>query len=455
MWVLANPCAFREGVWTRSVVEVGATVELQSLHRNARGTGAPMRSKGDPSTLATHVSPSQMRYDLRSRITQTSISRSLTLLCLGLWAAPAVLAQASLTTRNAQESSSVRDEHVVHFGGRKATLADLPESLSETARETIASWANWADGDQDGRYALTMDESARVLILARKSGSNLRSELKLVKDVLEWSDARFPAAALDAADVGRPGSTEGYTGGALPDHLPVLLLVDGDEDLGAVLEHLARLAPYLASWTTEARTQNGFVLPLPLVGAYLTKDKRLKEWSPEHELLNRLTRLLLLQRFGQQPEWISQGLAWEMEWDHAGSIWSYARREGFVYASEHDSWDDRLRRAFSDRKDKPLTASELCALDRGGFEADAALVAWGASAFLARHHASELGQVLSLLAADRKAGARKDLGNGRWTLVPDYVTPPEKQVQILRDVLGPDVLSQMVASFVKGKSYRP
>jgi hypothetical protein len=247
------------------------------------------------------------------------------------------------------------------------------------------------------------------------------------------------------------------THGAQRDALPVLVLVDGDEDLALLLDFLSARHADLGGWAESGKEQAGFVLVAPLVGAWLTRGADLEEWSPLNELMNRLVRILVIQRYGRVPEWLSQGLAWDAERELMKGIYSYSRRHEFVWASEHTAWDSQLAGRFRRRDEKktPLEIAELAALSRAGFDAEAALLAYGGARFLTIHHPDSIAPLMAALERDREANSRLDHGDGTWTMVPDYEAPPATQAALLEELVVEDALVELTRFFKKGRNYRP
>jgi hypothetical protein len=151
---------------------------------------------------------------------------------------------------------------------------------------------------------------------------------------------------------------------------------------------------------------------------------------------------------------LSQGLAWELEVELLKGIYCFPRRHQFVFASEHGGWDDRLASEFKRRADDPLKMRELCALTRERFDGAAALVAFGGASYLVRHHPESLVPLFEGLAADREAHGRRDLGGGRWEILPEYDAPPDVQSELMRAHVGDDVFQHMTTFFRLGKRYR-
>jgi len=362
-----------------------------------------------------------------------------------MWS-PAVLLLALIPA-----SVLLEDEVELTWKKRSYALAEFPEELTDVHRATIGAWGEWALAHE---YHLTLDPTRRVLLVHERPTKYLRRELRFVAEVLAFADRLFPEPEDAAATRLLPGEwTSGATHSAVPDELPVLLIAKNVADYAAVLDTVAARNDYLADWTAVAKSQAGFVLSQPLLGAWLADGEGLEEWSPDGELINRLTRMLLLQRFGRLPEWLSQGLAWQAEMELHKGIYCFPNRAEFVYASEHSGWGSLLANRFENRAQEPVTIEELCALTRTRFDSDAAIVGWGGASFLALHHAEAFPLLLADLVEERERKGRIQHGVTSWES-DKRDAPPEVQLEFLHERIGEDVLVEMTEYFRRGKRYR-
>src|SRR5439155_14982820 len=143
---------------------------------------------------------------------------------------------------------------------------------------------------------------------APKAGSKPAPE-PIPEDPEEGPGAKPAKQAPEAAAPKSWGS-----GSAEPDQPCAAMIVVRDEkEYGTLLDRLAKSKPALKTWIEIARKQTGLVLEEPLSGAYVENAAGQEEWNADHELLNRVVQLMCLRRFGQQPNWIVQGIAWNAE----------------------------------------------------------------------------------------------------------------------------------------------
>ena len=246
-----------------------------------------------------------------------------------------------------------------------------------------------------------------------------------------------------------PTSADHLGDEAQPDALPVLFMLASADAMNVVRAHLAEGNEYLRAWAARA-AENGFVLGKPLAGAWLVSGPGLEEYSPKNELVNRLTRLVLLQRYGRLPRWLSEGLAWQAENELLGSVYCFPRRNGFVFCTEHTGWGTVVQRRFAHAKEG-IALPDLARIRFDGeFSLTDSQCAWVASEFLVREHPDAIAPLLLALARDRDAHHRRDLGGGRWELIPDYESPLEVQAACFEEGIGPGVWTEVTEFVRKG-----
>jgi hypothetical protein len=382
----------------------------------------------------------------------------------------------------------------ITWQGKHFTSAALPEGLGESQRKVVQRWAAWA---KKARYRMDFAESGRVLLLTPEKSSRAESHLKVVARTESWFDGLLPApdrtpikglekpaaAAKPAAAPASPPpevipeDPESPPAGAAPasskpqatpastktasswgsgsidpdKETAVMIVLDNEKDYASAIEMLSTSESYLKEWSVEAKKNLGFVLEEPLAGAYVENASGQEEWNPDHELVNRTTQLLCLRRFGQQPNWIVQGLAWEGEMAFDGSLYCFPYRSEFVGVGEHTAWPTDLRNAFKARADKPLKMDEVAKWERGRWDVNAAKVAWGLVHFAAAQHSGQLSPTLEELRQFRNVDDKKTKPDGTWERVKGYEISAENQLSILKKHLGPDVLKNASNFFRKGE----
>jgi hypothetical protein len=240
---------------------------------------------------------------------------------------------------------------------------------------------------------------------------------------------------------------------APPRRTAVLFPLSGPKAFASVAGFLGRKYPRLAAWAGAAPNGVGFLLEDPLCAGWLLDVPKNEVWSPDNEQANRLARLLLAERYGRQPYWLAQGLAWELELEVCHDVYCFPFRTGFVAKKEHRRWPARLAALMAARGDRPLTLAELAAWPRNTWNQDLAVLSFGAAGLLARHYPDELPPVLAAFAAVRRQDGRTTHPDGSWELIPDYEIPAPKQLEILNHELGVDFEAELTSFAKHPKGY--
>lgn len=381
--------------------------------------------------------------------------------------------------------SAVAGEAEVRWKGRAHDVARLPLAFPAEARAALELWGPWA---AEHGYRMDLTDDGRVLLVTDHGDGRVERELELVARAAELFDRTLPAppraapetAAAAPADAPLPEDpgplpedpevpvsaprrtvagpappTAWGTAVFEPDaHTATILVTRNERDFSALLDDLAERRPYLADWAADARRFPGFVLADPLAGAYAEAAAGQEEWSADNELVSRVARLLLLRRFGQQPNWVVQGWAWYTETSLLGTVYCFPWRDEFVFVTEHADWDRDLERRYEDREDA-LAPREFMAWKRGVYESGPARVSWGVVSFLAAHRAEAFPLYLEDLRLLRDAGNRVEQGDGTWVRDPDFVLPAEDQARLLRERAGEGVFEELVRYFQDMDGYRP
>jgi hypothetical protein len=375
---------------------------------------------------------------------------------------------------------AVAGEPAVSWKGRSHAVSKLPVTMPAAARDAVRGWADWAAAHE---LRLDLDDEARVLIVQPDSRSSAERRLKLARRTTELCDELLPLpsrrlaveepetepAAPEREDPeGLPEDPDGPPAGAgLVDPQPrtksswgyqlgepetetgLLFVLPGPEEYGALLDELAERHEPLRAWTEVARTQVGFVLEWPLAAAYLLDAPGMEEWNPQNELVNRLTQLLVLRRFGRQPMWVVQGLAWQVELRLMGAIYCFPYRAEFVWATEHTGWDKEVAGRFKARKPRLDTAG-LAGWERGKYDDERAKLAWATMGFLLHAHAEELSDFLETLRVTLERESRVPLEGGGWRRDTQHQLSAGDIQQLLEQAFGDDVLSRAGAWFHDG-----
>lgn len=358
--------------------------------------------------------------------------------------------------------SSAQDPPMLLLGKAMVAVSSLSEDLGEKERSQAMHWIDW--GRSLG-YEAILDESRRVLLLnpiKRKAGgrtpaatgkpprrsraeqSALSKKLELIDATLKSADACFP---MPSEKTRTEAEHETWTGEAERESLPVLIELRGAADLRELLAHIEKSHPYLEQWAKTATEYSGFTLFRPLVGAWVAEGSGLEEWSPHNELVNRLTRLLLVERYGSTPRWLDLDLAWQAEMSIMESIYCFPERSGFVSVQEHQDWDRMLRRLHK-KREGAFSLSEVASTPSKEFNLDTAHRSWGVAEFLVQRYPEAISPFLLDLAQDRLVRGRIDKPDGTWELIAGYEASASTQEALLRKHIGEGALKEL-SEFLK------
>jgi hypothetical protein len=379
------------------------------------------------------------------------------------------------------------EEATVRWGKKDYTVDALPAELGPGPAAAVGVWADWVLAHD---YRMDLDPEGRVLLISSKKNGKLKRQLQLVASTSKRFDELFPApprlpqTAAGGDEAPRswqeggdeipedPGGLPGFggedSGPAVQSHsyewgagtwpvdteTCILFVARDEDDYADILDRLGELQEYLRPWLATAKRFTGFVLESPLVGAYIENAAGMEEWDPDNEVVNRVTQLLFVRRFSQQPYWLVLGVAWQLEFELRKGIYCYPYRDEFVWATEHTGWSSVLRDRFKDRKSEPLRTEEFSHWRRGSYDDAHAKLSFGLVDFLVRFYPDRLTGFAEELRLFRDRDNRVELGNGSWARKPDYELPDAELTRLLEVHFGPLVLTDASEFFRKGKSFR-
>ncbi len=318
------------------------------------------------------------------------------------------------------------------------------DDYEQAALEAKGFWEEWTTGrmledDLEKKYSLVTVEDERIVICYPRGARTGRLKSASGKTVSAF-DKLFPPEEREADAHARRSA--------------VLFPIAGPKAFASVTGHIGQKVPRLAEWAKAAPRGVGFLLEEPLVAGWLVDVPSSEVWNPENELVNRLARMLVIERYGRLPYWLSQGFAWELELRVCRDVYCFPFRSGFVSKKEHRSWPSRLTAAMAARGETAITVEALSGWPRNTWNEDLAVLSWGAAAMLAKHYDEELPRVLSAYARLRSEEGRTTEPDGSWQLIPDYEIPAEKELEILNRELGVDFEAELTRFARRPKSYR-
>lgn len=326
------------------------------------------------------------------------------------------------------------------FSLASPSVGDYDAALTQANTQ----WADWAKESLTGRqvekaYSTMTVADDRLVIWYPKGTSKSKLKSFSVKTIAAFDKVFDPGK--------RPAD-------APERRTAVLFPLSGPKSFTAITSRAAELVPRLSGWAQAAPRGVGFLLDEPLAGGWLLDVPDSEVWNGENELANRLTRLLTIERFGRQPHWLSQGLAWHVELTVCKDVYCFPFRTGFISKKEHKTWPRRLTDLMSARGETPVVANDLFGWQRNTWSAESAALAWGAVAMLAKHYEEEFPKALDAFRALRIKDGRQTQSDGSWTVIPDYEIPAEQAIEILDRELGVDFLAELDRYARKPKTYR-
>ena len=365
------------------------------------------------------------------------------LLALTVCLSTPVLAASEVDPNEANKLSKV------HWQRKTFAPGEWPAEFPARAQALIETWQPWA---LEMGYRMDLDPDCRVLTLSMgKFNRAVRKEDALIQETLECFDGWFPALTGPQPETGSDNLQEPTN----QENPIVLFRLQDQEDYWSLLAFLAENHEYLSEWVEQAGSYTGFVLRQPQCAAWIERGLKLDEWRPENELVNRLTNCLTYVRFGTQPHWLEQGVAWNVELEVQGSIYSFPHRSGFVAIEEHKGWEQNLKSFWGRRKDAQLELEDLTEWNRPEYDALSAGMAWGLVSFLNEHQPAALSSVLRDMGGFHASQGVRRYADGTWELIPDYKIPHTVQSRILDRHLEPESYKECARFFQLGHRYRP
>ena len=406
-------------------------------------------------------------------MTTTRTTTALAALWLALWSAltPTVTAGTG--------------EMPLTFKGKTYSTRNLPGDLTAAQKEAVTRFTPFAE---KAEYRMDFDAQGRLLLVTPKGRSRLSDTLRVVGKAETWFDTVLPAPERKATTAtpkseptpkpsGAPipedpesppkrslarvpatsleettWQSSWGTGSIEPDtQTAVLVIPNSPEDYTSLLDLLAGERQYLKEWLDVARKHTGFTVEDPLTGAFVEGAAGQEEWNADHEVINRVVQLLTLRRFGQQPNWLVQGIAWEAEIAADGLVYCFPFRREFVFAAEHGGWPAEAKNLVKELGGKPVEMSTLCAWRRGTWDGKTAKLAWGVARHLLGQGAGRLSAAMEELRVLRDEKNRRSTGANSWERIPNWEMPADLLEPVLAARFGKDVLKDATTSIRTGR----
>ncbi len=335
----------------------------------------------------------------------------------------------------------LESEVPIHWQQKEFTHNTTPAEFPAPNLELVNTWADWA---QAREYRMDLDPGGRVLLLSSRHHRRTQRDFELVRTVLSYLDELLPPTTPSGELL---QGAEMLLGATRVHDIPPIVLVQAEDrgDYSALVEYIGSRLDGGPDFVQHARPDLGFMHGPTHCAAWEIAPKGVRGWRSDQELVNRMTQCMLEARFGPQPNWLSQGVAWCSELQLFGEAHAFPFREDFEGLDEHRGWETPLRRRFKRGSNEEFELSELVEWRPGSYDAQQAGVSWGLVSFLQLHRPGALASV----AAD--LGVYYDLHEGG---ADGYRVPLAAQREILEFHAGEHLLSETQRYFQEGRRYQ-
>ncbi len=260
-----------------------------------------------------------------------------------------------------------------------------------------------------------------------------------LKNVRTLFDQKLPAAKAQY-----PTSTQwGRDTKRYQREVPVLIMVRDRGDFNLVLDGVLASNQYLSQHVADAKGSKitGLILEHPLLGVVIQQPEESEEHRPHQELAKRQVELLLFKRFGPQPFFVREGVAWCFEWSEFGELRTFTGRTQFIGTGDpaYAGWRRSRRSLFREgggfRFDTDLDVmSTLREWRSDRYQDDLAAASFQLARCLMDRHRNQAGEILGRWGSETAEGRGSWSANGGWTLDPNFVLKPQELVAGLQGV---------------------
>ena len=325
-------------------------------------------------------------------------------------------------------------------------LGAWPNDLQPEVTEVLDAWSAFA---QERGYRMDLDAEARVLTLSSaESNRSIRRWEELVEDTLLEVDilAPFTSPSRLQDNVSATILHERLQG-ERPGPIVLVRLADRS-DREALIADLAIRHPGLVEAGALQMDGPGLLLRQPCCAAWLEGDLNDNDWKPRNELVARLTRLVLDQRFGALPTWLEEGIAWRIEGEVLRTLNSRPLGTDGNVELEARGYESDLSKHFRRRELDAVHMQDLSHWERGTWDEQRAAMAWGAVTHLAEARQGCLGAFCTELTLQGDV-MRLKRGHGDWNSAESVTT--DTQHRALLRTAGSTVLGEWADYFATGR----
>ncbi|MFT5285910.1 MAG: hypothetical protein ACI8TQ_002078 [Planctomycetota bacterium] len=377
-------------------------------------------------------------------------------LALGLFLTAITSSPSAPASASKLEATAISGSKSVQvlWRGKKYKSTELPEDLPTGAIDALNYFRPWAE---EMKYMFQLTDKADFMIVTHKKKMSKNEWSSAIIPTLELTDSLAPLPergdynAAEPAEASASGGMQFSWGEVreLEYETATLFRLEDTDHLRSLLQHIASIEKKPDNWSKYYEKLPGLTFHRPLASIIVSSPPEVEEWEPLNETVNRVARMMLLRRFGKIPHWISMGIAWNVEMGVRESIYCFPGRIDFVSVSEHAGWRDPLKSQYR-KKNQALDINLLASWEAGAYDNIQAGRAWGLVRYITLKNPEALSKIVEDLRLDIHENGRIDNGNGTWGLIPDYVTPPAVQQDILERHMAASVLKDVATYFNKG-----
>ncbi|MFT7678165.1 MAG: hypothetical protein ACI8QC_002151 [Planctomycetota bacterium] len=385
-----------------------------------------------------------------STTTFGSIARPLgplALIVLGL-ALPAS-AQTATSSGSSPARAAASDATAVRLVWKRENIefGEWPDELDREVVDVLNAWLPFARANG---YRMDLNETGRVLMLSSaERNRSTRTWEGRINEALELTDELIPWVPPSATPNG-VDPRQRLEDRQSVENLQVLVRLENEADRDALVDDLLRRAPGLQAWANDARNQSALLLRKPACAAWIESGKA-SVLSSEGECANRLTHLLLNERFGELPAFLEEGLAWYVEQELTGKLSSAPYLAESPRSLPRRGFEHDLRALFRGREDTPISVEDLLGMQHASWDAELAALAWGTS----QHICALRPEAVSFLCADLSLGRQSlnwvEPGNGSWEGSGEKQWDAAELEKAIARHAGPTARSEWSAYFATGR----
>ncbi|HET6203543.1 MAG TPA: hypothetical protein VFI25_12155 [Planctomycetota bacterium] len=315
------------------------------------------------------------------------------------------------------------------FEGRRIPYSSLPADLPSATRTVLERERAFAEKNGLRVYA----KARGPVVLVSEWGDS--QNLALLGDA-ERLAAEFPRLFPDPKEP--PPLADEELDTTDPSAPFPLYLLSSPAIYQSLAQRLASEHEYLQGWAAKAARLQGFNLYRPRISVVLSGTYG----DPHHWVVHNLTHVLSHPRYGRQPFWVEEGMAWYAEDALLRGVFAFCYRDNFLWDAEKSGWSTDFAGLF--RSGKPRSVLDLASLRPGtytsgeaGVKDPRALLAYGLVAYLGNERREEFAALLLAFAKD---------GAEQGGFEASYEVPVETQRKLLVEILGAD-LDKNLAGF--------